>query len=211
MSAEVIKARLLDLLVPSNPRMDCIVVSELAFLGGRCKADLVEVSDCLSAYEIKSEKDSFSRLKAQLSLYSLTFDYVTLVLDENLYRRLPSYVSKKVGIVVFEDAGSMLSWVRAPLRFERPRKFHLSMFLWRSDLERALASANSRFRADDDVHSLRLKLVREFTFEEIHRLALKAIRKRYFSRFERFMSERGSVTHIEDVALLSALDHDISL
>lgn len=76
--------------------------------------DLLVVNGSITAYEIKTELDTYARLEDQLSVYQQVFEYVNLVLPENkfshlLLEQLPS----SVGVIVFTDKNT-LSIKKAP-------------------------------------------------------------------------------------------------
>ena len=58
---------------------DTVLIDELGLCQGSARVDLAVVGGQLHGYEIKSQRDSLRRLKAQADLYSRVFDRVTLV------------------------------------------------------------------------------------------------------------------------------------
>lgn len=72
-----------------------VVLEEVGICRCTVRADLVHVNGVLHGYEIKSDRDSITRLSEQVALYSQVFDFATLVVGERLLgkalRQLPSW------------------------------------------------------------------------------------------------------------------------
>lgn len=77
-----------------------IIVHELGILGGATRADIAVVNGHLSAFEIKSARDTLSRLPRQVELYELVFDYTTLVVSESHLGSIKSIIPGTWGIMV---------------------------------------------------------------------------------------------------------------
>lgn len=70
------------------------------FRVGACKADLVILNGTSTAYEIKSERDSLSRLKNQLDAYRRVFARVYVIAGENHVDSVLSTADTEVGVMV---------------------------------------------------------------------------------------------------------------
>ncbi|MGN5107535.1 sce7726 family protein [Aeromonas hydrophila] len=66
-------------------------------------ADCVIVNGYSTAYEIKTEFDSFYRLQDQLESYKKVFEKVNIVVPESKVKKLKQEVSESIGIVVLTD------------------------------------------------------------------------------------------------------------
>jgi hypothetical protein len=60
------------------PRSQTLFVDEFD-LTGAARVDVAVINGVLSAYEIKSERDTLRRLPGQIAAYSRVFDFVTIV------------------------------------------------------------------------------------------------------------------------------------
>ncbi len=69
------------------------------FRVGDCKADVVILNGTSIAYEIKSERDSLSRLKKQIAAYMNVFAKVNVIVGENHLKAVRDSVSQDVGIL----------------------------------------------------------------------------------------------------------------
>lgn len=69
------------------------------FRVGNCKADLVILNGTATVYEVKSERDSLSRLERQISAYRQVFAKVYVIAGENHIRSIFETVPSDVGIL----------------------------------------------------------------------------------------------------------------
>lgn len=69
------------------------------FRVGHCKADVVILNGTGTVYEIKSERDSLTRLEAQLNAYMRVFALVNVIVGENHLDEVVKNVPEEVGIL----------------------------------------------------------------------------------------------------------------
>lgn len=69
------------------------------FRVGECKADLAILNGTATVYEVKSERDSLSRLERQVAAYAQVFAKVYVIAGENHVGAVISSVPKDVGIM----------------------------------------------------------------------------------------------------------------
>ncbi len=72
-----------DLTAKHADEPDTLIVDELALCQGMARVDMAVVNGFLSGYEIKSDKDTLTRLPAQCFAYNRVFDYVVIVTATN--------------------------------------------------------------------------------------------------------------------------------
>lgn len=77
-------------------------------------ADSVLVNGTTTAYEIKTEYDSFLRLDAQLDTYQQVFEYVNVVVPESKVDLIKRQLQDNIGILVLTD-GYTISVDRSPM------------------------------------------------------------------------------------------------
>lgn len=70
---------------------------------GNCKADVVILNGTGTVYEIKSERDSLSRLVSQVNAYSNVFASINVILGENHLKAARTMLPEYVGIMVLSD------------------------------------------------------------------------------------------------------------
>lgn len=73
------------------------------FRVGECKADLAILNGTSSVYEVKSERDSLSRLERQLNAYSSVFARVYVIAAEPHLEAIDATVPRGVGILHLND------------------------------------------------------------------------------------------------------------
>lgn len=89
-------------------------------------ADTVIINDTASAYEIKTDLDSFSRLDLQLFSYSSCFEHVNVVTSEARAHRATAEIPDHVGVLALTAAGE-LAVIRAA-RADFARLNQVAMF-----------------------------------------------------------------------------------
>jgi hypothetical protein len=114
-----------------------LLLEELGLCRGSVRADLAVVNGYLKGYEIKSERDTLTRLKDQAAMYSRIFDTVTLVVAEKHLSVAQSMIPLWWGIETAATSDSLAVTLK-PVRNE---EFNLSVdsysliqLLWREEL-----------------------------------------------------------------------------
>lgn len=90
--ADVRRALVSHLYRKYKGRADCAVVEELDVWHGTTRIDVAVINGALIGYEIKSERDTLSRLEFQSHVYSLVFDKVTLIAADKHLREAQKIV-----------------------------------------------------------------------------------------------------------------------
>jgi hypothetical protein len=70
------------------------------FRVGECKADLAVLNGTSTVYEVKSERDSLTRLERQLAAYARVFAQVYVIAAEDHFEAVKGSVSRDVGIML---------------------------------------------------------------------------------------------------------------
>lgn len=83
-------------------------------------ADIVIVNGCTTAYEIKTELDSFDRLANQISSYQNIYDCVNVVTHRGAVKNLKQRLDDCIGIVVLDENGILVK--------ERPAAINSHLF-----------------------------------------------------------------------------------
>ena len=73
------------------------------FRVGPCKADVVILNGTGTVYEIKSERDSLTRLEEQITAYSKVFAKVNIIVGANHLKAAMAAVPDYVGVMVLSD------------------------------------------------------------------------------------------------------------
>lgn len=70
---------------------------------GESRADVVDVSNSLSCYEIKTKYDNLNRLSKQIEDYSRLFEYVYVVCSEDKFNDVKKIIPKYCGIIKYKN------------------------------------------------------------------------------------------------------------
>lgn len=77
---------------------ETLILDELGLCQGTARVDVAVVNGTLHGYEIKSERDTLSRLPGQQDIYSRALDYVTIVTAESHAAKVAKVVPSWWGI-----------------------------------------------------------------------------------------------------------------
>lgn len=100
-----------------------LVLDELGLMHGACRADIAIVNGRLIGIEIKSEKDSLSRLKKQIIAYDAVFDNIAIIVSERHRQAVTRCVPKHWGIVLTKKGK------RGAIHFSVQRKSRTNRFV----------------------------------------------------------------------------------
>lgn len=89
-------------------------------------ADVVVIDDRATAYEIKTDFDSLTRLDLQLFSYSSCFEHVYVVTSEAKAHRAAAEIPEHVGVAALTTTGELS--VARPSRSDHTRLNHVVMF-----------------------------------------------------------------------------------
>jgi hypothetical protein len=146
-----VKAALLNTLSEESDLDAQAVVSELTLLGYENRADLVLVTDRTHCFEIKTKRDSLSRLDQQLSAYKSVFDLVSVVVATKHMNAALSRVPAFVGVYeVFDRGGAVLiKRVRRPTLHKELIKEQIVRSLPLSSLSSLIPNAKKGWKRHD--------------------------------------------------------------
>ncbi len=122
---------------------DSKVVDEFNVCLGVARMDLAVINGALHGYEIKSEADTLYRLNNQITMYSKTFDFLTIVTSQKHLDGVLNQIPDWWGIIVASQnkkTGISLKTVRKPKRNITVDKLSLAQLLWRNEIIEALNS-----------------------------------------------------------------------
>jgi len=120
------------------------IVEEFGVEHGAARADVAVVNGVLHGYEIKSDRDTLSRLPEQMDAYNAVFDRVTLVVGrQHLYQAI-NLVPDWWGITIAKaDSSSSIIFICIREAKENLGQCNLSIarLLWREEALRILEEA----------------------------------------------------------------------
>src|SRR5580698_812695 len=120
---------------------DTRYVEELGLCQGLARVDLAVINGRLHGYEIKSERDTLSRLPLQRDAYSDAFEFVTIVAAESHLADIDSIIPNWWGIwsARMQKGKAVLKTVRIATPNPNQAPIALAQFLWRDEALQALA------------------------------------------------------------------------
>ncbi len=119
--------------LPSGP--DALVVEEFGLLQGANRIDVAVIDDSLHGYEIKSDLDTFGRLKKQITAYGRVLDWVVLVTTRKHVKAAVLWIPEWWGVTCAEADGLdvRLTEVRPGQRNPAPEPGAIVQLLWRNE------------------------------------------------------------------------------
>jgi hypothetical protein len=120
---------------------------EFALERGATRIDLAIFADQLEGFELKSDRDSFTRLAEQMHTYNRVFDRITLVTGPLFQESARALMPRWWGLVVGRrvgPAGITLDVLRPAQANPMQNAHSLAMLLWREEALDVLAKENGR-------------------------------------------------------------------
>lgn len=110
---------------------------------GRSRADIIMLTDeCLIGLEIKSDVDTYDRLKRQVRSYNQFCDRNYIVVGKTHKKHVEEHVPKEWGILVVESDSdyAVINQQREALENLKMKREQQITLLWRPELQRLLAA-----------------------------------------------------------------------
>lgn len=121
---------------------------------GSCKADVVVLNGTSTAYEIKSERDSLSRLKNQIENYQQVFAAVNVVVSRSHLSEVLDIVPEDVGVVTLSERYRFQT-ARAPQ--SKPERVSPTMILDILRIDEAISILSRLGREIPDVPNTKIR------------------------------------------------------
>lgn len=161
------------------------VLEEFRIERGASRIDVAVINDALVGYEIKSDKDNFTRFSNQIHAYNRVFDQINLVCGEVLAEYAAEVVPSWWGIILAnrEPTGAIcLSVKRAARANPKQDPFSLASLLWKDEAIAALSSAKSNAPKRASAYSLWDLISKSMTVEAIREVVADSLmRRQYYS------------------------------
>jgi hypothetical protein len=120
------------------------IVEEFGVEHGAARVDVAVVNGVLHGYEIKSDRDTLSRLPEQMDAYNSVFDRVTLVVGKQHIYEAINLVPDWWGILIAKvgpDSSVVFNLIREAKENLSQRNVSLARLLWRGEALRILEEA----------------------------------------------------------------------
>ena len=176
-----------------------IIGNELMYGIKRKVVDLVVLQkNKIIAVEIKSDSDNLNRLEEQISEYKKIFDYILIVTTEKHASRISEVVPSEIGIYIFKE-NLLMKKIRNPRIQMNKDKVEMLYSINAKYLCKLEGFNLSKYDTDE----IRRKYAKR-RISNIQEILFMYLTQKYKERFTLFMNERGMLTHIEDLNLLSS-------
>lgn len=195
-SAEYLKGRVIDFFIQQTN--DIVIGNEVMYGISRRVVDLLIIKDGnLIAIEIKGDGDDLRRLGEQIEDYRKIFDYIIVFTTENHLKSLLESSPNDIGIyLILEDK---ISRIRASKKQRKHAKIDMLYTINAKYLSQTL-NLKKTYNSDE----IRQYICKQKGVNEIKGLLHTYFHTKTKERFALFLSDRGTVTHIDDIPILSS-------
>jgi len=124
---------------------DTMVIEELGINHGKCRADIAVLNSRFIGYEIKSNKDSLTRLSEQIKAYNSIFDKVYIVIGHRHEKAILKILPNWWGIIVIEENESNdaeIKIIRDALINNNVDPLSIAKLLWKNEVLEILKQNN---------------------------------------------------------------------
>ena len=113
-----------------------LIVEELELPCAGARIDVAVVNGSLHGFEIKSERDTLSRLPYQIEAYTKVFDFISVIAGKKHLSKVENILPDWVGLYQCDDKSicNPISIIRKPEKNENTEAFHLAKLLWKEEL-----------------------------------------------------------------------------
>ncbi|WP_321479719.1 sce7726 family protein [uncultured Bacteroides sp.] len=205
-NADIIKAKFIDYVLNeglfTDPENLCIG-QEVMYGINKMLADMVVIAnDKLYAIEIKAQNDSFKRLENQLLNYKQIFDYVYVVVTKNHLAGLENISTNDFGVLVI-DENFVFNQIRHPKKVTRISKEDVLGTMPATYLRKCFS-----ITAKMDADTLRARLMKQSALK-LKTALLNYMKSKIVYKYENFLEEKGTMSHYEDISILSLRNYSI--
>ncbi|NMA73847.1 MAG: sce7726 family protein [Bacteroidales bacterium] len=196
-SAEYIKTKVIDFFIELLGKEKIILGNEVMYGTTRKVVDLLLLTnDSLTAIEIKSENDNLLRLKEQLFEYHKNFNKIILCITEKHLTQIKKNIDKNVGILLYKE--DSIQVIKNPIIRKK---------LDKKEILHSIPSVYLKQISEKKINALNSDEVRAYysskPLYQIQKEYYRYMASRLQENYNLFISERGSVSHIDDIPLLS--------
>lgn len=150
------------------------------FRVGKNKADVVILNGASTVYEIKSQYDSFNRLKDQINSYLQVFNYINVITTSSQAEKVKTLVPEKTGILVLTKENTI-----STIRNSKSNKEHINPSLLFDSLRKNEYTKIIKTYygyipevPNTKIHKICKKMYCEIPLDVLHELTLMALRQR---------------------------------
>ena len=192
-----IKALLIDFfLMDTSYDLEYLFGSEIMYGKNKRSSDLVLINGSVTGFEIKAENDNLTKVRSQLNDYKKVFDRQYLVVTENHLVKAFGIIKPNEGLIVVKQDGT-IKVLKPSEKLTRQTKEDLLESM-------PLAYLKSIFKLPSLLNAFEARrILKRRSLDEIKTAFKEFLTKILEPRNEVFLSEKGTITHFEDIRLLS--------
>lgn len=160
---------------------DTAIIDELSLSQGEARVDVAVVNGTFSGYEIKSDRDTLTRLPHQLAVYEQCFNTITIVVGSSHVAACRDSVPGWWGIweaIRQSDGNIILEERRQPISNDRISPQQVVKLLWRDEVREALKELDAEVRAKATRRELWETLVASISPQDLFRTVRDRLRAR---------------------------------
>lgn len=196
-SANFIKCLFIDFLLSIDKNI--IIGNEVMYGTKRKVVDLINIQgEKISAIEIKSNSDNLNRIHEQVEEYKKIFNYVIIVTTTKFKDKILTCTTNDVGVYIVNDDLS-ISMVRRPTIQKKRNKLEMLYSINAKFLMKLEKIATKSYDSD----SIRLFYAKK-RISFIQEILILYWKLKYRDKFKLFLDERGEISNIEDLSILSS-------
>ena len=154
---------------------------------GRSRADVMMVTDdAITGLEIKSDADSYTRLKRQIRDYDKYFDYNYVVIGKSHLKHIEEHIPKYWGVISCFEKDDEISFEEVKEAARNPkRKIEYKMsFLWYPELARIKDECLKYKYAKLSKSRLRAKLIEKNDEDRLDQLISRELFNRDYTKYQ---------------------------
>jgi hypothetical protein len=195
--AESIKSQVIDFLI-SNVSDSLFIGNEVMYGTKRKLIDLLILdNNKLIAIEIKADNDDLRRLQEQINESKKIFDYIIVCTTLAHLEKTKQILPDDIGI--FSVNEQKIEKIRNPKKQKALDKTEMLFSINSNFLRKNLSSTAHNINSDE----VRQHYIKE-SISNVHNLFVDYMQQKVQSKFNLFLQNRGEVTHIDDIPLLSS-------
>ena len=159
-----------------------LVIDELGVAHGKNRADIAVLNGTIHGFEIKSSKDTLSRLPEQINEYSRCFEKVSIIAAPNHIERLQLMLPSWCGLILATKGAKGAITFKTIRRAQKNPKieiYAMAHFLWRKEIIEILTQLGE---SENNLKLSREKLYKLLPESTTTKQLTKLIKAKFMSR-----------------------------
>lgn len=162
--------------------VDTVILNELGLKNGESRADIAVLNGKMIGYEIKTEKDSLTRLASQVNSYSQIFDRAIVILAEKHLKKAKAIIPEWWGIYLIKPSNienHIFKYERKAKMNPSQDSFSIAQLLWKEEaLEVANTIFNCNLRSNTDRQEIYKMISSKCAPKKLSKIVMGYLKKR---------------------------------